>query len=261
MGLLNALSLFVAVGVVAFAFIYGNPNPGMLLDYHGLVIVVGGTFACVGVAFRLDRAAKMVVIFFKGFFQTNPSNKADVIRELMGLAESYRTNAPDLKQKVEDLKDPFMKEAMQALMDKVIDENKLMRVLNSRINTIYERYVEESKMFSAMGKYPPAMGLMGAVLGMIMLLSSLGQPGSEDRIGPAMSVALVATLYGIVFANLFVIPIGENLTSAAKGIKQKNIIIVEGIRHIAQRVNPIVLAEELNSFLLPHERVDWKKDK
>jgi chemotaxis protein MotA len=179
----------------------------------------------------------------------------------MGLAEAYRTNAPDLKQRVEQIQDPFMKEAMMALMDKVIDEHKLVRILNARVNTIYERYVEESKMFGAMGKYPPAMGLMGAVLGMIMLLASLGQPGAEDRIGPAMSVALVATLYGIIFANLFVIPVGENLTAVAKGIKQKNIIIVEGIRHIAQKVNPIVLAEELNSFLLPHERVDWKKDK
>ena len=62
MGLLNALGLIVAVGVVAFSFIYGNPNPGMLLDYHGLVIVIGGTFACVSVAFRLDRAAKMLLI-------------------------------------------------------------------------------------------------------------------------------------------------------------------------------------------------------
>ena len=33
----------------------------------------------------------------------------------------------------------------------------------------------------------------------------------------------------------------------------------EGVRLIAERTNPIVLAEELNSFLLPSERIDWKK--
>jgi chemotaxis protein MotA len=73
-----------------------------------------------------------------------------------------------------------------------------------------------------------------------------------------MSIALVATLYGIALANLIVIPIGENLTAAAKETKRKNVIIIEGIRLIAARTNPIVLAEELNSYLLPRERIDWK---
>ena len=103
------------------------------------------------------------------------------------------------------------------------------------------------------------MGLMGAVLGMIALLSRLGKPGAESTIGPAMSVALVATLYGIALANMIIIPIGENLAQCAKEIKTKNLIIVEGVRLISEKTNPIVLAEELNSFLLPAERVDWKK--
>ncbi|MEO5667425.1 MAG: MotA/TolQ/ExbB proton channel family protein [Bdellovibrionota bacterium] len=261
MGIINALGILFAMGVVFFAFTYHNPNPGMLVDPHGMIIVIGGTFACISVAYRLDRAGKMVLIFIKGFFNTRTPKRADIIRELMGFAEAYRTNSADLKQRVDAASDPFMKEALQALMDKVVDEKQLLRILYSRVNTIYELYIDESKMFAACGKYPPAMGLMGAVLGMIMLLASLGQPGAESRIGPSMAVALVATLYGIVFANLFVIPIGENLTESAKVIKQKNIIIVEGIRHIAQKVNPLVLAEELNSFLLPGERVDWKKDR
>jgi chemotaxis protein MotA len=109
-----------------------------------------------------------------------------------------------------------------------------------------------------MGKYPPAMGLMGAVLGMIALLGGLGKPGAEKTIGPAMSIALVATLYGIAFANLIVIPIGENLTETAKEHQRKNMIITEGIKLVAARTNPIVLAEELNSYLLPNERIDWK---
>jgi chemotaxis protein MotA len=99
---------------------------------------------------------------------------------------------------------------------------------------------------------------MGAVLGMIALLSGLGKPGAEKSIGPSMSIALVATLYGIAFANLIVIPIGENLTETAKEHQRKNIIIVEGVKLVAAKTNPIVLAEELNSYLLPSERVDWK---
>jgi chemotaxis protein MotA len=253
------LGLIVAMGVTGFAFVYGNPNPMGLIDIHGAIIVIGGTFACVSVAFRLDRAAKMFAVFVRGFFGTAVPARNKIILELMGMAESYRQSAPDLAQKVDKASDPFLREAMQALMDKVVEEKDLIRVLRARVETMYERYTDEAKMFTACGKYPPAMGLMGAVLGMIMLLGSLGQEGAESRIGPSMSVALIATLYGIIVANLFIIPIGENLQEIARQIRQKNLIIVEGVRYIALKSNPIRLAEELNSYLLPGERVDWKK--
>jgi chemotaxis protein MotA len=102
------------------------------------------------------------------------------------------------------------------------------------------------------------MGLMGAVLGMIALLGSLGSPGAEKTVGPAMSVALVATFYGIALANVLIIPIGENLVERAGIIRTKNTIIVAGVRLILEKTNPILLAEKLNSFLLPKERLDWK---
>jgi len=261
MSAINLLGLLFAIGVLVFSMVYGNPNPWGLLDPHGALIVIGGTAACVGVAYRLDRAASMIMIFFKGLFKTNVPKSRAVIEELMAVAEAYRTNSPQLDGIVKNMKDPFMQEAVQALVDHVVDETKLVRILTSRVNTMYQRYSDEAKLFTNCGKYPPAMGLMGAVLGMIGLLSSLGTPGAEKNIGPAMSVALIATLYGIAFANLFVIPIGENLQDLARSIKAKNLIIVEGVKLISQKVNPLVLAEELNSFLLPSERVDWKKKK
>jgi chemotaxis protein MotA len=142
-----------------------------------------------------------------------------------------------------------------------MDSKQLYKVLYNRVNTIYERYNSDANRFKGMGKYPPAMGLMGAVLGMIALLAGLGKPGAEEKMGGAMSVALIATFYGIALANLVIIPIGENLGEAAKEIRTKNTIIVEGLKLISEKTNPIVLAEELNSFLLPKERVDYKKIK
>lgn len=258
MNLINLASIIFAVVILVTAMVFGNENPSKLIDPHGALIVVLGTVACVGVAFSITRALNMVKIFFLGLFKTRvPQNKA-VILELMGFAEAYRSNSPELEKMVENCQDPFMKESMQALMDRVLEEKKLLRVLHERVNTMYERYNEDAKMFASCGKFPPAMGLMGAVLGMIALLGSLGKPGAEKNIGPAMSVALVATLYGIALANLFIIPIGENLAELAKKLRRKNTIIVEGIRHISAKANSIVLAEELNSYLLPSERVDWK---
>lgn len=259
MSIINLAGIGFAVLVLIVSFVWGNDNPMKLLDPHGIVIVIGGTLACVGVAYRLDRAAAMIKIFVRGMFRTSIVKNTAIIEELMKLGEAYKSNSPQLEAMVNASTDPFLKDAMTTLMDKVFDEKKLYRVLMSRVDTIYARYSEDAKMFAACGKFPPAMGLMGAVLGMINLLGTLGKPGAEKNIGPAMSVALIATLYGIAFANLFVIPIGQNLEEVAKALRIKNTIIVEGVKLISQKANAIVLAEELNAYLLPSERVDWKK--
>ena len=259
MSILNLLGIGFAVLVLVVSFTFGNDNPMKLVDPHGALIVIGGTLACVGVAYRLDRAAAMVKIFIRGMFKTSIKRNTLIIEELMKLGEAYKSNSPQLEAMITACNDPFLKDAMTTLLDKVFDDKKLYRVLMSRVDTIYSRYSEDAKMFVSCGKFPPAMGLMGAVLGMIALLGTLGKPGAEKNIGPAMSVALVATLYGIAVANLFIIPIGQNLEEVAKALRVKNTIIVEGVKLISQKTNAIVLAEELNAYLLPSERVDWKK--
>jgi len=258
MNIINVAGILLAIAVLVVSFVWGNDDPAKLVDVHGILIVIGGTGAAIGLAFGLDKAAKMVKIFFVGMFKTRVMSHDKLIEEMMKLGEAYRSNSPQLEAMVTAIEDPFLKDAMTTLTDQIFSEKKLYKVLLTRAQTVYKRYMDEAKMFSACGKFPPAMGLMGAVLGMIALLATLGKPGPEKNIGPAMSVALVATLYGIAVANLFIIPIGQNLEEVATAMKTKNMIIVEGVRIIATKANTIELAEELNAYLLPSERVDWK---
>jgi chemotaxis protein MotA len=135
-----------------------------------------------------------------------------------------------------------------------LEAEELHDMLMLRAKTIHGRYLDDAKKFKAIGKFPPAMGLMGAVLGMIALLQTLGKPGAENNLGPAMAVALVATLYGIALANLVILPIADNLTDSASEVNTKNRIIIEGIKLIAENKNRVILTDHLNSYLLPHER-------
>lgn len=259
MNILSIVAFLLAAAVFLISALTSTDNPSSFVDMHGLLIVLGGSIAATAISFQLDRVFIMLRVFWNRTIRGRKPNYVNIIKDLMRLAEAYRTDSGGLKALVEGSSDPFIKEAMTALLDEVVDEKRLIKILRNRVETVYQRYSEDAGRFRSMGKYPPAMGLMGAVLGMIALLGGLGKPGAEKTIGPAMSVALVATLYGIAFANLVIIPIGENLTESAKEIRTKNLIIVEGVRLIAQRTNPIVLAEELNSYLLPGERIDWKQ--
>jgi chemotaxis protein MotA len=177
----------------------------------------------------------------------------------MAIAEAYRKGSSDLEKMVANSKDHFLKEAVGVMMEGVLDEERMIKVLKARVNTMHHHQTEEVAKFKTVGKYPPAFGLMGTTLSMISLLQKLGQPGGQAMIGPAMALGLVATFWGLVFSNLVFSPIAENLEEGARELKKKNQIIVEGIKLILQKMNPVVVAEELNSFLIPSERIDWKK--
>jgi chemotaxis protein MotA len=118
--------------------------------------------------------------------------------------------------------------------------------------------MHEANMFKAIGKYPPAFGLLATTLGMIALLQQIGKPGAEKLIGPAMSIGLVGTLYGIALANLVFLPIAEALAEKTEEEIALRKMIIEGAVLLKQRVNPVYMRESLNSYLLPRDRVRRK---
>src|SRR5690606_16760333 len=96
-------------------------------------------------------------------------------------------------------------------------------------------------------------------MGMIGLLQGLGEPNAFERLGPSMSVALVATFYGLVYANFVLIPIGENLALASEEDLLMRRIVAEGIRLIKEEKHPLLVEEYLKSYLAPKERNRIKK--
>jgi chemotaxis protein MotA len=260
MNIMQILSIMLAMGVFGMAMFTATDNPKAFLDYHGLLVVLGGTLSAAAVSFQLNRLGSLLKVFWNRTILGKKVDYRNTIRSLIKVADAFQKESPDLKQIIKGQNDPFMTECFDVLLDGIGDADYAYGLMKRRNDAIYELYMHDANKFKALGKYPPAMGLLGAVTGMIALLGSLGKPGAEKHIGPAMSVALVATLYGIAFANFFVIPISENLIEAAKETRRKNLVIITGLRLISRGTNPIILAEELNSFLLPLDRLDWKKE-
>ena len=109
-------------------------------------------------------------------------------------------------------------------------------------------------MFNTLAKFPPAFGLLGAVVGMIALMQSLGGADAIKGVGPAMAVALVATMYGIAFANFILIPLGENLAKHNRTDKTVRSMVIDGIKLIRLKKHPLLVEENIKSYLLPSER-------
>jgi chemotaxis protein MotA len=258
---LNIKSIF-ALALAVFVLVYGifsSGNVSVFLNEHAFMIVIGGTIAASSISFQVDRIIILFKVFFKRIVQGRKYDYVKLIRELMTIADAYRKKSSDFDKLIEQNPDFFLKEAFGLAKEELLSEEDLIRVLRMRLGTMYQRHMEEMIRFRTVGKFPPAFGLMGTTLSMISLLQNLGQEGGMKLIGPAMAVGLVATFFGLALSNLVFTPIAENLQDSAKEIKLKNLIIVEGVRLILQGTGPVFLAEELNSFLLPGERIDWKK--
>lgn len=81
-----------------------------------------------------------------------------------------------------------------------------------------------------------------------------------SAIGPAMSIALITTLYGSVLANWICSPVANKLKSYNADEIMLKEIMIEGLLSIQAGENPRVIEEKLKSFLAPIERMSSSEE-
>ncbi|MGE0614418.1 MAG: motility protein A [Bacteriovoracia bacterium] len=258
---MNISSLFgvlLGIGVVYSSLHESGMDMIFFLNFHGVVIVCGGTLAAASISFPMTKIVSLLKVFFLRVLGRNRIDYQGTIEQILDLNKKVSIGSAALKDVIQTIKHPFLKEAVGLVATGVLTEREIRTVLEQRIKTMESRYLHEANMFKAIGKFPPAFGLLATTLGMIALLQQMGKPGSEKLIGPAMSIGLIGTLYGIALTNLVFLPIAENLTERTEEEMVLRRMIVEGAVLLKAQTNPLALRENLNSFLAPKDRVTRK---
>jgi chemotaxis protein MotA len=106
--------------------------------------------------------------------------------------------------------------------------------------------------FKGLGGYAPTMGMVGTVIGLINMLQNLSDP---SQLGAGMSVALLTTLYGVIFANLIYLPVGAKLERLHNAEMETRELVIEGVLAIQGGASPRMLVERLEARLTPERRV------
>ena len=106
-------------------------------------------------------------------------------------------------------------------------------------------------MFDTMGGYAPTMGIIGTVMGLVHMLSNLSEPG---KMGPMIAAAFIATLYGVIFANLVFLPLGQKLKGRTSEEVATYEMIIEGLLAMQAGDSPRIVESKMIAFCPPSKR-------
>ena len=258
MNLIQVSALFLGLAVTIIGLFLSTDNILMFVDFTSIFIVLGGTFASAAISVQFPRLLKLFKLFMTKLVKGRTVDYQSVIKEVLKLSDAFysKKNLSEFKETIED---PFLKECLELYIDELVDDERFIRMLKDRTRNMKKSLGMDVNRFKNIGKYPPAFGMMGTTMGMVVLLSGLGGKDAMKTMGPAMAVCLITTLYGVIVANVMIVPVSENIEDSAAEIHLKNTIIVEGLALILANTPPPVLAEELNSHLEDKDRLDWKE--
>jgi chemotaxis protein MotA len=227
----------------------------IFFDLPSFLIVVGGMLAATFVKFKMQDVLGSIRVAMNAF-RVKKEAPEDLIRKMVAYTRIAKKEGLIALDK-EKPSDEFSAKALRYLSDGY-DEGVIEDMLNKDIRLMVQRHAIGQNVFKSLGDSAPAFGMIGTLIGMVQMLSAMDEPA---KIGPAMGVALLTTLYGAVIANLICWPLAEKLALNSENEQLNKCIILEAAIAINRGVSPMVLEESLKIFLSPKKRIEIESEK
>ena len=215
----------------------------VFLNPASLIIVIVGTILVTLIKFSLGQFLGATKVAIQAFVSKLPGSQ-DLIDKAVELANDARTNGLLALEEAE-VPDDFFKKSINLLVDGH-DPEVVKAVLNKDMNLTISRHKDGQAIFKAIGDVAPAMGMIGTLIGLVQMLSAMDDP---KKIGPAMAVALLTTLYGAMIANMMALPIANKLEMRSAEEKLVKSLIIDAVVAIQDGQNPRVIGDMLKNYL------------
>jgi chemotaxis protein MotA len=244
------IGIALAMGALLTTMILEGSSPMAIVLLPPLLLVFGGTFGAAIAGSAMADIKKMGGWFKQALMPAKVPPIADRIATLVSLAEKARKEGLlALEAQVKDIDDPFLKRGLQMGIDGT-DPEELRTVLEGEISAKKSEDKVAAKFFNAMGGYAPTIGIIGTVVGLIHVLENLSDPGS---LGPLIAGAFVATLWGVLSANIFWLPMGAKISRISELQAAQMELLVEGITEIQAGTSPRAVRQKLTALVPPSE--------
>jgi len=247
------IGFIAGTALFAWSLIAGSGgNVAGFWDTPSAVLVIGGGIATTLLSVRMSRFLAFAKII-KNAFLPKVSRAEDAIREFVRLAEmSRREGILALQNQIGKIRDPFVANALQMVVDGT-DADTVKQAMEFDMQALDARHAEGKQVLDLLGKYAPAYGMIGTLVGLVVMLQNMDDP---KKIGPGMAVALLTTLYGAVIANMVCLPLADKLNNTHGQEMLAMTIAQAAVAGIQAGDNPRVLQSKLAVFLSPKFRAE-----
>ena len=257
MDIVGILGFFVGFGMLLLGFIMEKGSIMALIALSPAVIVLGGTLGALMISYTKKEIASIPRLF-KEAVTLNPSSAQNYIEVFVQLSEiARREGLLQLENTVREggiayNVNPMLEKGINLIVDGSQQEF-IKDLMETDIYVTDQEKKTEAGIFETAGGYSPTMGIIGTVMGLVHVLGNLSSP---EAMGPAISAAFIATLYGVGFANLIYLPIASKLKLKAKKEKLEKEMIIEGILSIQAGENPTLLRDKLQTFIVGSKKTE-----
>jgi chemotaxis protein MotA len=256
---MTPIGLGVAIVSILLSMILDHGQPTALINVPSMLLVFGGTIG-VSVA-GVDKKDLKVVrrAFMKAMKKAKISGGPAFVEHLTNAARDARgqgllaleTSLPEVKT------DPFVRTGVE-LISLTSDPDRVRSVLAAEILGMRLRHRVGAGFFQQMGGFAPTIGILGTVIGLVRVLGNLSEPG---KLGAAIASAFTATLWGVLSANVFWIPISNKLKRRTEEEARYKELVTEGLLALQEGLSGPQLRDRLDPFLVPADRAGATKGK
>jgi chemotaxis protein MotA len=256
MDLASLIGTLLGFGGVIGGQVLEGGHIGQILQGTAAMIVFGGTFGAMLLAFPVQDVKKAMKSI-PAIYQNVDLDVRPVIDEIIRIATVARKEGVlAVEGQRDSIQNPLFKKTIKYVIDG-FEPNTVKEIIDTEIYLAFEEEENAGKVWEGAGGFAPTIGIIGAVLGLIHVMSMLNDP---SKIGEGIAVAFVATVYGVGSANLILIPWGTKLKRKASQRMMTKEVVKLGVVGIQEGLNPHFLQEKLEVFVEEHlRRTDDKK--
>ncbi len=240
-GLMVFITIFHAEGMKGFL---------PFLNAEAILIVMGGTFCALLVNYPLSQVLGVFKVL-KKVMRNERIDTQDIVTTYVRFAKKARTDGfLSLQEEVKSTKNDFLKRGVQLVIDGA-DKEFIQNMMETELGFIRERHKVGQEVFNSLGTYAPAFGIIGTILGMILMMTSLDDVAQVPR---RMALALSAAFFGLGSGYLLFLPMAGKLRRRSEEELLIKEIIIRGVLLLQTGVAPSLMESNLKAYLDPSTR-------
>ena len=236
--------------IVGIVMIMDGGSPAELFAHPSAILLIfGGSISATTITTSLKTTLSIPGLL-KQAMNVNKFEVVKSIELLVKMADRARRDGLlALEEESKKIVDPFMQKGIMMVVDGT-DPSEVKAILETNIQQIRVRHKVGIGFFASAGGFAPTFGIIGTVMGLISVLKQLDDP---NALATSIAAAFLATLWGLLFANLIYLPISGKLKAKSDEEVHVREMQLEGILSIQAGQNPRIVREKLSAYLSPAE--------